>query len=289
MLLGIDYASVDGSHPSSLAAAKAAGLRFAFIRASYNEWTDPTPARDRDHIRASGLIFGAYLFPVTTHEPEPQVEAFIKGAGLIPHKDFAPVLDIEFPGGISKTGKTREELAKWIERCVAELRARFGCNPIIYSSQRVLDGADADSLGGAATHVLEGCPLWLARYPYKTRIPLQDGKHLVAPPVPLAGGDSDGWWFHQWQGDALNFPGFTAAVDADRFNLLTKSSPQGARVRWVQGRIKILGAPLAGPLNVTGRWDADTDHAVRAYQTAHGLVSDGIVGPATFAALSWEP
>jgi hypothetical protein len=224
-----------------------------------------------------------------SEEPEAQVAAFVKGAGLIPHKDFAPVLDIEFPNGISKTGKTREQLATWIDKCVSELRQQYGCNPIIYSSARVLDGADTDCLAGAANKAIQGCPLWLSRYPFKTRLPMQNGVDIAAPPVPLVGGDSDAWWFHQWQGDAILFPGFSATVDVDRFNLLTSKSSPGARIRWVQGRIKILGAPTAGPLNVTGSWDPDTDHAVKAYQTSRGLVSDGVVGPATFAALTWEP
>ena len=64
MMLGVDYASVDSNGRPNLDAAKAVGLRFAFVRATYAKWADLTCARDRDAIRAAGLVFGAYMFPV---------------------------------------------------------------------------------------------------------------------------------------------------------------------------------------------------------------------------------
>jgi len=278
MMLGIDYASVDGNKAPNLEAAKSVGLRFAFIRATYAKWADMTAARDRDAIRKAGLVFGAYLFPVMNKgaaEPEEQVSAFVLAAGLDHDRDFAPVIDLEWPGGLAKTGRSRDELVDWIGRAVEALRRAFGCSPIVYSSARVLDGSDSDSLAGAASHLLDGCPLWLARYPYKTRIAPQLGIEPVPPPVP-AGRDENDWWMHQFQGDAVQFPGFTSTVDVNRFHML-QHGEKGTRVTWVQKRLGV----------VEDGFGDGTFGAVQAFQTRRGLDADGIVGPGTFAALSW--
>lgn len=279
MMLGLDYASVDGNKPPDLAAARAAGLRFAFVRATYSKWADATALRDRDAIRKAGLVFGAYLFPVmdeTAAEPEEQVAAFVLAAELDRSNDFAPVLDLEWPGGIAKTGRSRTDVAAWIERAVGALHAAYGCLPIVYSSTRVLAGTDDDALAGAATHALEGCPLWLARYPYKTRIDAQLKTYEALTPPPTPNGDPDGWWIHQFQGDALRFPGFSATVDLDRFNTLELGAT-GSRVVWVQKRLGLIEPDFG----------AATSAAVKAFQVKQGLEADGIVGAATFAALSW--
>lgn len=280
MMLGVDYASVDSDKPPDLAAARAAGLRFAFVRATYAKWADPTAARDRDAIRKAGLVFGAYLFPVmatSSPEPEEQVAAFVLAAGLDRTRDFAPVIDLEWPGGITKTGRTRAQVVEWIDRAIVALKLVYGCVPIVYSSARVLDGNDADGLAGAAGEHLGGCPLWLARYPYKTRIEAQLTADVAAPPVPVSlGRDAQDWWVHQFQGDAVHFPGFTATVDVNRFHMLAHGE-SGTRVRWLQQRIGVTDE---------GFGDA-TFAAVKAFQTKLGLDADGVVGPATFAAASW--
>lgn len=286
MILGVDYASVDGDAKPDLAAARAAGIRFAIIRAAYAGWQDPTCARDRDAIRAAGLTFGAYLFPLmgaSQPPPETQVKAALASAGLIPGKDLPLVLDIEFPKGISATGRTRTEVAEWIGRARKAVRDRTGCDPMIYSSARVLDGADSDALNGAADDAIRGCPLWVARYPFKERIPAVTGAQaaaLPAPPVPKVGGDADAWWIHQYEGDALQLPGFSATVDLSRWNPLCRGA-RGSRVTWVEQRLGLVeGTP--------GVWDDALEAAVVAFQLHVGLVADGVVGPATFAALAWH-
>ena len=278
MILGVDYASVDSNSRPNLEAAKALGLRFAFVRGTYSKWADLTCARDRDAIRAAGLVFGAYMFPVMNKgapEPEEQVAAFVLAAGLDVSHDFAPVLDLEWPGGLAKTGRTRGELVEWIDRAILAIRRVYGCAPIIYSSARVLDGSDTDSLGGEASHLLIDCPLWLARYPYKTRIAPQLGVEPPAPPAPV-GRDPDDWWAHQFQGDALGLAGFSSTVDLSRFHLLTRSS-SGSRVAWLQRR---LGVTEAG-------FGDQTEAAVKRVQANAKLEADGVVGPATFAVVSW--
>lgn len=283
MIFGIDYASVDGNKPPGLVAAKAAGLRFAFVRADYSTWPDPVCGRDRHAIRAAGLIFGAYLFPVMdagSPSPEDQVAVFVRNAQLYSSIDMPAVLDLEWPKGVAATGRTREQIANWIYRARVALRKAYGIDPMIYSSARVLDGSDSDAMRGAADDAIRGCPAWCARYRMEAHMPaLLDASKLLSPPVPRALGDSDGWWIHQYQGDAIQLPGFSATVDMDRFNRLALGA-HGSRVAWVRRRVGLIeGRPAF--------WEEFTQEAVLKFQASRGLVADGIVGPATFAALSW--
>ena len=106
MTFFIDYASVDRDAPPGLERAKGAGLRGAIVRGAYSTWADPTCARDREAIRAAGLVFGAYLMPdfdVGAPEPEEQVRLFFASAGLIPGQDLVPIIDLEWSRGIAAT------------------------------------------------------------------------------------------------------------------------------------------------------------------------------------------
>ncbi len=284
MYLGIDIASVDGNKPVDWVKAKAAGVQFAFFRGTYITWQDPTWHAEADLARAAGLTVGAYLFPVmgvNSPSAQAQVNAFAKYVQL-DDTDLPPALDVEFSGGIAKTGRTRPELLTWIREAVAALKTVYETSPIIYTSSRVWDGDDADSLNAGAVAALElaNCPLWLARYPYKTRIDaiVSDAvDKLTLPPVPKAWGDSTNVWIHQYQGDALKLSGFSATVDLNRFFDLKQGDSQ-ERVKFVQRKLKLKEDGSFGPL---------TFYALRTFQKSNGLLADGIVGPKTFARLCW--
>lgn len=53
---------------------------------------------------------------------------------------------------------------------------------------------------------------------------------------------------------------------------------------WIQNAINMLGVS-GSPLLVDGSYGRKTRNAVRTFQSAHGLVIDGLCGPHTFAAL----
>lgn len=292
MILGLDYASVDENSPPDFHAAKMAGARFAIVRGSYETWVDPVAKRDLPKIRAAGLVAGTYIaiHPGEGHPgPAEQIAAFYRAVAIDPTRDLVPALDIEFPHGIAATGMTRAALAGWIMGAAAAHEHTFGVRPMIYSSGRVLDGSDADSLDipslpGVFAQTMSSSPLWLARYPiaedrpavYDVRV---DG--LAHPPVPAAWGDQRNVWIHQYQGDARGFPGFSSTVDLNRFFAM-RLGDSGERVRWLQRRIgQAEGTP--------GQFDRVMDDAVRDFQCKHDLEVDGIVGPATFAAASWVP
>lgn len=283
MFLGVDVASVDGNKPIDWQAAKRAGCRFAIIRGTYVEWADPTWRAEHDRARAAGLLVGAYLFPdMRAVSPDAQVAAF-STAVPIDAIDLPPVLDVEFPGGIAKTGRTRADLLDWIRRAVAALRRSYDAAPMIYTSARVWDGTDADSLAASKSTPPElvDCPLWLARYPYayRTAAHVGDADALPRPTSPAAWGP-DACWIHQYQGDAVGLPGFSSTVDLNRFFALALGD-KGSRVRWAQQRIGMAeGTP--------GVFDGVMEDAVRRWQGAKGLLVDGVIGPASFARL-WKP
>lgn len=63
---------------------------------------------------------------------------------------------------------------------------------------------------------------------------------------------------------------------------------RGADVRTLQRTLKDFGGAYAG-IAVDGVFGDVTDRLVRRYQSLHALVVDGVVGPATWSALTGKP
>lgn len=271
MTWGVDYGSVDGNKPPHWPDFLAAGGSFVWIRASFSYWdaahkawacvSDPTFHRDWAGVPPQ-LVRGAYMFPVleASQSPEEQVAVFYKSVtdagGLRPHIDFPPCLDVEFPGkGIAGTGLDRAGVLRWLVRACLEMKRLWGIYPIIYTSGRVWNDTDADCLGNPpAPHFdleddMTECPLWLARYPYKTRIQavLPPPAGLTPPPCPTPWGAGTGsGWPHQYQGDALGVPGFTATADVDNF-IGSHRGEHSPLVAWAQRKLKIQADGIFGP------------------------------------------
>ena len=182
--LGVDLASVDGNKnlgPAGWLAQKQNGLSFAIVRGSYESWPDGTAAASAVDIRAAGVTYGAYMFPMPgpKHPPASQQVGVFTSHNALAEGDFPPVLDVEFPGGLASTGLGRAEILAWIREAVKALRKFYGIAPMIYTSARVWDGEDADALdadrvlglGSVAAVELADCPLWLARYQMDYRKP----------------------------------------------------------------------------------------------------------------------
>ena len=160
------------------------------------------------------------------------------------------------------------------------LKDHYGVAPIIYTSARVWKH-DLDNL--AAPDLIES-PLWLAAYfsfkkgPYRlSEADFAGGKH--SPLIPPPWGDATNWWIHQYQGDALNLPGFPRGnVDMNRFHSLQKGA-SGDQVKWVQRRLGIAQ---------TGQFDDAMERALRAFQSQKGISPSGVVDILTFAYLCWS-
>jgi len=287
MIFGIDIASVAGNKNPNWTKAKATGpISFALIRSNFGTAPDKAFARDWPRLKRAGLVRGAYLFlrfprngkPAPT--PEAQAAAAIGTIGALDDGDLPPALDVEFPGaGRSETGLSAQECLDDVRAAWRALSEHYRVAPIIYTSARVW----RDDLGNAPADDLIESPLWLARYFFKAgpaaRDPSAFESGKLDPPVPPPWGDAGNWWIHQYEGDATKFPGFTAKVDMNRFNVAFRGA-RGARVGWAQRRLGIAE---------TGRFDPATEAAVRAFQDDNDLVSDGVIGPRTFAHLARRP
>lgn len=297
MLFGIDYASVD-ENKINLAVAKAQGLlSFAIPRATYGTYVDPIYKDQVAGLKSIGIVTGAYAFlrcpfkgarPVS---PEDQIDAFVAAVGPLGCDSLPPSLDVEFPGnGFVDTGWENKAMAlDWVRRAWSRLQTAYKIDPIVYTSARVWQ----EDLGNQAAPEMSGSPLWLAKYLCNAKKPamrdasiFQKGtigifKKPVNPPIPLpwqsASKWADNFWIHQYQGDAIGFPGFSNTVDMNRFNPLLLGS-SGSRVEWLQRKLKIT---------VNGYFDQVTAQALAAFQKSLSLDADAIVGPKTFCALAW--
>lgn len=279
-MLGIDYANVDGNTMPNLTAARAAGLRFAILRATYGTWTDPHFVRDWEMHLAAGIVRGAYLFLRCDDErktPEAQVDAFVASVrGKLTVRDLPPVLDVEIPGGLERVGWKPEHARAWFMRAWVRMREVFGIPPLVYTSARVI----SEDLGGVVPFM--SSPFWLAKpWPWKLHAQAQ----LTPPPHgPLltAGGrgfsELAQWFVYQYQGDALGFPGFNKTTDVNRFRVVGPGAV-GPHVSWLRRRLI--------PGDTADVFDACLTEHVRDVQGAHGLVVDGFVGAATFGPIAW--
>lgn len=281
MIVGVDYASIDGNVEPDWEALKQAcsrgqsSLGVAIFRAAWGTSPDATVGRDWRRAQDAGLVTGAYLFLRMRADlaPEDQVHVFADNLGAITNKDLVPIIDVEDAGAAAAA-----ELDYVCRACQA-VQGIYGVLPMIYTSARVWHENLADMTRGPVTD----CPLWLAKpWPWAERQtgqlasqPFAGGKY--DPTVPEAWGWGN-WWMHQYQGDAVRVPGFSHTVDLSRWNVM-RAGETGARVAWVQRR-------LGWPVNRT--FDAAMAAQVKAFQAEHGLVADAAIGPRTFAAITWS-
>ncbi len=290
VIFGIDTASVASNKNPNWAQAKAqVPLSFAIIRSNYGSCKDSVFERDWPQIKNAGIVRGAYLFltfphvgdPRCTSDPVSQAKAFIRTVKKLDETDLPPTIDIEFSRGRRVTGLTAQQCLDRIRAAWTVLKDYYGTAPMIYTSARVWheDLQDID-----APDLVES-PLWLAKpWPFKkgsraVRDPAIFASGRLRPKVPPQLGDATNWWFYQYQGDAVNLPGFpTGNVDMDRFNTMVKGAT-GDRVRWVQRRLGIAQ---------NGQFDDTMDNALRAFQGKKGLVADSVIDVRTFAYLCWS-
>ena len=108
-MLGIDFASID-ENVVDWKAVKLA-FRYAYIRATWGDWHDPTWSSEAPRARALGVPVGPYMFlrfeekgesPLSA---EMQARAFCDAVGELGPGDMPPVIDVEFPGG-GRTART---------------------------------------------------------------------------------------------------------------------------------------------------------------------------------------
>lgn len=283
MIIGIDYASVDGNAQPDFGRAKTAcvahdsRLSLLILRSAWGTSPDPIIARDWHRAEDAGLIVGAYLFLRMPHQgfaatPEDQVHAFADNMPQLSVHNLVPIIDVE------DTGLSADAELAWVHRAWLEMKVIYGVPPMIYDSERVW----REDLHDLPAGEMLDSPQWVAKpwpWPVRTRPelsggPFASGKYDPLVPAPWGVGN---WWLHQYQGDAFGMPGFSNTVDLSRFRLMSLGET-GRRVAWVQRRMAVPA---------TGVFDQAMLSQVRAFQREQGLEIDGVIGPATFRALCW--
>lgn len=288
---GIDWYGGDGVGRPNLDAAYDAGARYAHRKALQAPYGPDTGfIEDWRLLGASKLVRGAYGFPdFTGRTPAKKfvadLKAVIDAAGGMKPGDLAVGIDIEnggkpWPLGVDGTLRYLEEIHR-------EVHDVFAHWPMDYSSFRVIDDRDVDSLRGAPTWIPDVSPLWdKTGYHLSARSELDQHPPTGHPLTPKAWtkATSPGAWENQYQGDAIHVRGFErGTVDVNRFLGLNSSAKNDnaevGRINWVRF---LLGLDPGG-------WDNALETALGAFQIARSLSPDLDIGPATFAYLSRLP
>src|SRR3954452_25442316 len=193
VLSGPDVASYQHGTSINWSAVKSAGKTFVFVKATEGtSYTNPYFAGDWAGTRAVGLIHGAYHFArPSIGSAKAQADRFISIAGLAHDPgDLPPTLDLEATGGLSTS-----RLVTWTHNFLAEVTARTGRTPIIYSYPYFWK----TSMGNSAAFTQY--PLWVASY------------GVSSPPTIVW----PTWTFWQYSSTST-VSGISGQVDMDSFN-----------------------------------------------------------------------
>ncbi len=276
--IGIDLASVDGNGTPDWDKSQTDGhLRFVGLRAVEGMTPDTWYPTYRRQLDAIGLPNFPYLIMTPNLDtPEAQAQKALDVVGTLNDHYFPLAIDVEG----SRRGLSAAEWLDWVVRAKSVIKGALGVPPLLYSGRTYW--SDPDGMNNLPAPELADCTPWWKYYPWPTRSPaVYDPTvvdKLVPPPAPLPWGDS--WIIQQYAGDALGYPGFRLTVDTDRLHVQRLGDANDS-VRWVQRR-------LPG-LVVDGIFGPKTAEAVRAFQIAKKIGTDGIVGLDTAQLLAWVP
>lgn len=290
---GFDASSYQhpNGEPINFAAAKKAGYKFVYIKATEGVgYVNPFFVRDVHAAHRAGLAVGAYLFFHPETDAVAQANKFnetVANAGV--RLDLPAAIDIEADGG-----QPSSVVHHRLDVCRTVLR-QHGHRTATYSYAPFLDA-----------HIPADCkfcasdPLWLAAYGLaKAPAPpgawgkvtvWQNYDKANVPGVPSAADDAD-----VFLGDEAHFEAFSGKAAPARhlpswYHRLLEYPPsklrspghtvdhngmcyqEGEDVKHVQRRLGVRPDGLYGP---------GTASHVKGFQVRHGLHADGVVGPAT--------
>lgn len=275
--IGIDTASVDeNGNPDWTRAVALGHLRFVGIRAAEGTTPDPSYPTYRRQLDAQAIPNFPYLRLVPGHStPESQVMiALASVTGVLNETYFPLALDIEG----ERRGLTAPQWRDWVVRGAFAVRDSIGVYPLIYTSRTYW--ADPDGMNGLPAPGLIHCLGWWKFWPYPVDADAvydpATVDQLHPPPVPAPWGSQ--WGIQQYQGDAVNYPGFRSTVDMNRLHIV-REGDIGDTVKWIQRRLKNLV--------IDGIFGPRTAEAVRSFQTSKRITADGIVGLDTMQRLAW--
>jgi GH25 family lysozyme M1 (1,4-beta-N-acetylmuramidase) len=197
-LEGIDVSHWQGTIDWTKVAAS--GKKFAVMKATEAQiYADSQYPTWHPAARAVGIRVGAYHFasPSTTaNDAVLEADWFVAHAALQPG-DLNPALDLEASGGLSVSA-----LQSWVGSWLAEVYAKTGMRPMIYTSPSFWKTymGDTRAFADAGYTVL-----WVAHW------------FVAAPTVPASNWGGRGWTFWQYS-DCGSVPGISGCVDLDRYN-----------------------------------------------------------------------
>ncbi len=244
-LHGIDIADYQHPNGASIDWAKVAqaGIQFAAIKATEGAYyKNPYALSDLAHAKAAGLSVMAYVFAIpngngSTANPVKQADYLLrylaKAGGPVP----AIMLDIEYDPYTSTDhtnecyGLSKSAMVTWITRFDAELRARTGRDPVIYTPPPWWQKCT----GGAANfrHV----PVWIPDY--------SSGSH----PIRAPGWNNWAFWQYTSSGtvSGIQSRGHTDLdlLNPARIPLLDPGARNGVTGRPVRIQVKAAD-PVAG-------------------------------------------
>ncbi|HEY6277731.1 MAG TPA: ricin-type beta-trefoil lectin domain protein [Streptosporangiaceae bacterium] len=204
---GVDVASFQ--HPSGAAidwaSVAGAGIKFAAVKATEGDYyTNPYAVGDLTGAQSAGMSTVAYAFGIPNgngSSSSPVVQAddlvtFLTGKVL----PLPPImLDIEYnPYGSECYGLSQPAMVTWINGFSAEVLAKTGRLPIIYSTQDWLATCTGNSTA------LGNGPLWIAQYA------------SIPSPSPLPANWTD-WGIWQYSSTG-SVSGISGHVDLDQLN-----------------------------------------------------------------------
>lgn len=277
--IGIDIASVDSNGtPDWSAAQKQGHLRFVGLRAVEGLTPDSWYPTYRRQLDAIGVPNFPYLIMTPNlGTPEAQAQKALDVIGTLNDHYFPLALDVEG----NRRGLTAAQWLDWVTRAYRVIKKAIGVPPLLYSSK--VYWIDPDGMNNLPAPELADCLGWWKYYPYPVRSPAVYDPAIVdqlaAPPAPPPWGNQFG--IDQYQGDAINYPGFRSTTDMDRLHV-QKQGDKNDSVKWIQQRLPNL--------IVDGDFGPKTTDAVKTFQAQKKLtVVDGIAGLDTTQLLAWVP
>jgi GH25 family lysozyme M1 (1,4-beta-N-acetylmuramidase) len=183
----IDWGQVAGS-----------GIKWGYTKATEDTgYVDPTFAGNWSGMKAAGVVRGAYHFFHPSVDGKAQADFFLATVGPLGAGDLPPMLDWEVTDGVS--GSTAAASA---DAFIAEIQARTGKTPVIYTSPGLWSG-----FGVPRSYAAE--PLCVAEY-----FSCFCNSAGYCPNTP------SGWssWVMWQYSDRGSVPGISTQVDLDTFN-----------------------------------------------------------------------
>ncbi len=188
--MGVDVSYYQGT--VDWAKAKAAGVKFAFLRLSDGTtFQDPKFVQNWTNTKAAGVIRGAYQFFRPSQSVTAQADMMINAIGTYQPGDLPPVIDVEADGGLAPA-TVASRVRQWVDR----VKGALGVEPIVYTGYYFW----RDEVGAPSSFAPNA--LWVAAY------------STTCPNIPSP------WmkWTFWQHTDSGHVNGITGNVDMNKFN-----------------------------------------------------------------------